>query len=76
VDLLDFSVEHLSWLERRIGLRYLTGALKTVALLYSIQIVIKRDSGVLYYLKMVTPFWTGASLRSQRINFDTLLRFV
>lgn len=28
VDLLDFSVEHLSWLERRLGLRYLTGDMK------------------------------------------------
>jgi hypothetical protein len=28
VDMVDFSSEHLSWLERRLGLRYLTGAVK------------------------------------------------
>ena len=28
MDILDFSVEHLSWLERRTGLRYMTGPIK------------------------------------------------
>jgi len=29
VNLLDFSVEHVSWLDRRLGLRYMQGHLKT-----------------------------------------------